>query len=125
METGFPHFLSLDNRFQAMTSLCLHGIILSRKAELDQFVCGLGPLVDVIRQHPKKMEPLFLAGGKNPVTAEEFLSLIVYEDVNDSLKQQFIRYVHLSGTVSSYHNRDKQYSTISHPGFSLGIVYNQ
>ena len=40
------------------------------------------------------MEQLFLAGGKNPVIAEEFLSLIVYEDVNDSLKQQFIRYVH-------------------------------
>ena len=45
-----------------MTSFCLHGIILSRKAELDQFVSGLGPLVDVIKQHPKKMEPLLVAG---------------------------------------------------------------
>ena len=101
METGFPHFLSLDNRFQAMTSLCLHGIILSRKAELDQFVSGLGPLVDVIKQHPKKMEPLLVAGTKKPLTAEEFLSLVEYEDVDDSLKQHFIHYVHLPGKWQS------------------------
>ncbi len=105
METGFPHFLTLENRFQAMTSLCLHGILLSRKAELDQFVLGLGPLVD-IKQHPKKMEPLFLAGSEKLPTAEEFLSLVEYEDVNDSLKQHFIRYTHLPGNDLSSHIRD-------------------
>ncbi|XP_028413666.1 G2/M phase-specific E3 ubiquitin-protein ligase-like [Dendronephthya gigantea] len=98
VETGFPHALSLENRFQAMTSLCLHGIILSRKAELDQFVCGMGPLVDIIKKHPKEIEPLFLAGTKKPLSAEEFLSLVEYEDVNDEVKQHFIRYVELPAT---------------------------
>ena len=97
METGFPHFLSIENRFQAMTSLCLHGIILSRKAELDQFMSGMGPLVDIIKQHPKKMEPLFLASSSKPPSPEDFLSLVQYEDVNDSLKQYFLCYVHLPG----------------------------
>lgn len=101
METGFPHVLSLENRFQALTSLCLHGIILSRKAELDQFVCGMGPLVNIIKQHPKQMEPLFLAGSKKPPSAEEFLSLLEYENVNDLVKQHFIRYVQLPGKLQS------------------------
>ena len=56
---------------------------------------------DVIKQHPKKMEPPLVAGTKKPLTAEEFLSLVVYEDVDDSLKQHFIHYVHLPGKWQS------------------------
>jgi hypothetical protein len=39
METGFPHFLTLENRFQAMTSLCLHGIPLDTQSSDELFLC--------------------------------------------------------------------------------------
>jgi hypothetical protein len=76
METGFPHFLTLENRFQAMTSLCLHGILLSRKAELDQFVLGLGPLVDIIKQHPKKWSHSFWLVARNCRLLKSFFRLL-------------------------------------------------
>ena len=30
IESGFPHCLNIENRFQAMTSLCLHGVHVKR-----------------------------------------------------------------------------------------------
>ncbi len=98
IEFGFPHTLTLENRFQAMMSLCLHGgVLLSRKAELDQFLLGLGPLVDSIRKYPDVFEPLFVSSGAKPPTGDDLLSLIDYENVDDEIKQYFIRYVHSEG----------------------------
>ena len=97
IESGFPHTLTLENRFQAMMSLCLHGVLLSRKAELDQFLLGLGPLVDSIRKYPDVFEPLFVSSGAKPPTGDDLLSLIDYENVDDEIKQYFIRYVHSEG----------------------------
>ena len=48
IESGYPHCLNIENRFQAMTSLCLHGVLLSRKAELDQFL--LGALLSILEK---------------------------------------------------------------------------
>jgi hypothetical protein len=41
VEAGFPYLFTFENRFQAMASLCLHSVWLSRKAELDQLMSGL------------------------------------------------------------------------------------
>ena len=67
------------------------------------------------------MEPLFLAGSEKLLTAEEFLSLVEYDNVNDSLKQHFIRYVHLPGNnllpnnvdnvICPYYMRDRTENT--------------
>jgi hypothetical protein len=97
IESGFPHCLNIENRFQAMTSLCLHGVLLSRKAELDQFLIGLGPLVECIRKYPNIMEPLFLAGHAKPPTPDDLLSIIEYESVGDEIKEFFTRYVQAEG----------------------------
>ena len=66
IESGFPHSLSLENRFQAIASLVLHAVIFSRKAEVDQFIEGLGPLLQKIKDHPEKCEPLFVVGACEP-----------------------------------------------------------
>lgn len=87
IESGFPHALTFENRFQAMT----------RKAELDQFLIGLGPLVESIRQYPDVMEPLFVAACAKPPTADDLLSLVEFECVDDDLKQYFTRYVRAEG----------------------------
>ena len=86
VEAGFPHILTIDNRFQAMTSLCLHSVFLSRKAELDQFMSGLGPLIKLVRQHPDQAEPIFVAGYSKTVSAEDILPLVDYEDVDSMTK---------------------------------------
>ena len=62
VEAALPHVLTIDNRSQAMTSLCLHSVFLSRKAELDQFMSRLGPLIKLVQQHPDQAEPIFVAG---------------------------------------------------------------
>ena len=41
-DAGFPQVLSMCNKLEAITALCVHSVILSRKAELDQFALGLG-----------------------------------------------------------------------------------
>ena len=92
-ESGFPNILTFANRFQAMTSLCLHSIFLSRKAELDQFMAGLGPVLNLIRQHPQLAEPLLGAGIAKPPTADEFLAMVEYEDVDDMHINFFKEYV--------------------------------
>ena len=93
IEAGFPHILTFENRFQAIMALCLHSVILSRKAELDQFISGLGPLINIVRKHPDLAAPLFVAGCATPPTSEEVLSLVKYEDVDDKHKEFFQKYV--------------------------------
>ena len=67
-------------------ALCLHSVILSRKAELD-------PLINIVRKHPDLAKPLFVAGRVKPPTAEEILSLVEYENVDDKHKEFFQKYV--------------------------------
>ena len=93
IEAGFPHILTFENRFEAIMALCLHSVILSRKAELDQFISGLGPLINIVRKHPDLAAPLFVAGCATPPTSEEVLSLVKYEDVDDKHKEFFQKYV--------------------------------
>ena len=97
VESGFPHFLSLENRFQAMTSLVLHAVILSRKAEVDQFMEGLGPLLQRIKNHPETFEPLFVAGACEPPLSEDLFSIVDYDDVDERMKEYFTRYVREAG----------------------------
>mgnify|MGYP002803387056 FL=1 len=97
IESGFPHCLNMENRFQSMTSLCLHGVILSRKAELDQFLIGLGPVAEFIRKYPNIMEQIFVTGHAQQPTADDFLSLIEYDGVDDEIKEFFIRYLQAEG----------------------------
>ena len=90
IEAGFPHVSTFENRFQAIMALCLHSVILSRKAELGQFISGLGPLIKIVRKHPDLAEPLFVTGHATSPTAEEILSLVRYEDVDDKHKALII-----------------------------------
>ena len=87
IEAGFPHILTFENRFQAILALCLHSAIRLRKAELDQFISGLGPLINIVRKYPDLAVPLFMAGHARPPTAEQVFSLVKYEDVDDKHKE--------------------------------------
>ena len=122
IESGFPHSLTVDNRFHAMMSLGLHAVILSRKAELDQFLLGLSPLVESIRKHPDLMEPLFVAGSSKPTTADDLELLIEFDGVDDNIKEYFSRYIRLEG--NSYSTRyirleGNSYSTRHKDKFAL------
>lgn len=54
---------------------------------------GLGPLLSLIRNHPKLTEPLLLFGNDTPPKEKEFLALVEFEDVGDKHKEFFTRYV--------------------------------
>jgi hypothetical protein len=93
IEAGFSHRLSMENFFQAIISLCLHSVLLSRKAELDQFVRGLGPLLTIIKEHPEKAECLLLVGNTNPPTSQELLSVMKFVDVQPNIIELFKQYL--------------------------------
>lgn len=80
-----------------MMSLGLHGVILSRKAELHQFLFGLSPVVESIRKHPDLMESLFVAGSSKPTNADHLNLLIEFDGVDDNIKDYFARYIRLEG----------------------------
>ncbi|XP_028400817.1 apoptosis-resistant E3 ubiquitin protein ligase 1-like [Dendronephthya gigantea] len=54
---------------------------------------GLGPLLNLIRNHPNLTEPLLVFGNDKPPTEKEFLALVEFEDVDDKHKEFFTRYV--------------------------------
>ena len=60
-EAGFPQVLSVSNKLEAITALCVHSVILSRKAELDQFAVGLGPVLGVAMKYPDMMKSMFVS----------------------------------------------------------------
>ena len=93
IEAGFPYALTYENRFQAVASLSLHSVFLSRKAELDQFVSGLGRITNLISCHTEKAKSLLESGSAKPLTAEDLMSLVEFEDVDDLRKDFFNRYV--------------------------------
>jgi hypothetical protein len=80
----------MENRHQAVFSLCLHSVIPSRKAELDQFIVGLGPIIESVRRYPEVMKSVFVGGEAKPPTAKEFMDLVVFENV-DGLLQEFLQ----------------------------------
>jgi hypothetical protein len=56
-------------------------------------MAGLGPVLNLIRQHPQLAEPLLVAGIAKPPTADEFLAMVEYEDVDDMHINFFKEYV--------------------------------
>lgn len=90
-EAGFPSILTFENRFQAMTSLCLHSVFLSRKAELDQFMARLGPVLNLIRKNPQLAKPIPVADKVKPPSAEEFL--VEDKDVDNMHIDFFKQYI--------------------------------
>ena len=97
----------MDNFFQAIMSLCLHSVLLSRKAELDQFIYRLGPLHAVITKYPTKAECLFVTGNEKPPTADELLSLMVFEGVQPNIVNFFNEYLKTSQGDFFHVNYDK------------------
>ena len=99
-EAGFPKVLSVSNRLEAITALCVHSVILSRKAELDQFAVGLGPVLGLAKKYPDVLKSLFVncsEPGSASVTPAEFKGLLVFEGLQDKVKEYFLEYIDREG----------------------------
>ena len=93
-EAGFPQVLSVSNKLEAITASCVHSVILSRKAELDQFAVGLGPVLVVAMKYPDMMKSMFVScpePASLSVTPAAFKDLLVFEDVQDKVKEYFLQ----------------------------------
>ena len=94
-EAGFPKVLSVSNKLEAITALCVHSVILSRKAELDQFAVGLGlgPVLGLAKKYPDVLKSLFVncsEPGSASVTPAAFKGLLVFEGLQDKVKEFFL-----------------------------------
>jgi len=72
-------------------------VILSRKAELDQFIDGLGPIVNLVGKYPDVMEPAFVEREAKAPTPQEFLNLTVFENVRVELQTFLQQYLENQG----------------------------
>ncbi|XP_062506321.1 uncharacterized protein LOC134182894 isoform X1 [Corticium candelabrum] len=92
---GYPYRLTKENHGEAVRSLLVHEIILSRRSEIDQVIAGLGPeICTMVKEHGKVMSSLFTNEGRVPLVASEFLKLVTYENtLPRHLKDYFQRYV--------------------------------
>ena len=102
VETGFTKKLSKENKLQAITSIMLNSVILIRKAEIDQFSHGLGPILNEARMHPDIFKPLFVYVGDVDVTPKKFKSLLLDTNLDEILKGYFYKYIDCLGMLFLY-----------------------
>lgn len=93
VETGFTKKITKENKLEAITSIMLNSVILMRKAELDQFCQGLGPILNEARKHPDVFKPLFVHVGDVDLTPKKFKSLLLDTNLDDTLKGYFYNYI--------------------------------
>ena len=55
----------MTNKLEAITSLCVHSVVVSRKAAVDQLACGLKPLLELAKKDPEMLKPIFVAGASS------------------------------------------------------------
>lgn len=100
VDAGFTKALTVENKGEAMMTVMLHCVILSRKAELDQFSDGLGPLLTKIRSNADICKPLLVQSiDDTKVTAEKLKSLLVFEKLTEPLQQFLIDYIEMKGKL--------------------------
>ncbi len=63
IDSGYTKVLNMSNKLEAITALCMHSVILSRKGAIDQFAIGLKPLLDLAKKNPKCIKHIFVAGA--------------------------------------------------------------
>ena len=102
VETGFTKKLTKENKLKAITSIMLNSVILVRKAELDQFSHGLGPILGKARLHPEIFKPLFVHVGEVDLTPEMLKSLLQDTHLDDRLKGYFYKYIDHLGMLFLY-----------------------
>lgn len=98
VQAGFTKQLSKDNKGGAMMSIMIHSLISSRKAELDQFALGLGPVLKAAKENPTVCKPLFVYDEENCKVTPEKLKALLYEaNLDDKLKGYFHDYIDSKG----------------------------
>lgn len=133
-EAGYPKMLTVANRLEAITALCVHSAILCRKGELDQFAVGLGPVLELAKKYPDTMNPLFVSceePNSCSITPEEFKALLVFESVEEKVKQYFLKYIDEEGErlklflLSLDLRAITQLQTLTHPSLDPRLYYRR
>ena len=71
--------------------------MLSRKAELDQFIEGLGPVIREARCHPEIFKPLFVHSEDQVFLPELFKSLLLDRSLDPTTKGYFLKFIDEQG----------------------------
>ena len=99
VNAGFIRQLTKALKSGAMMSLMIHFLISSRKAEMDQFAQGLGPVLKGAQENPSICKPLFVHNDDNAkITPEKFKALLDESNVEEeTLKDYFHDYIDSKG----------------------------
>ena len=114
VESGYTRVLYLSNKLDAITAMCVHSVIFSRKAAIDQLAFGLKPILDIARKYPEELKVLFVnKEGNNDIDADKFKSLLVFEDVEVGLKDMFMKYIETEGNFPAMHTHTSLFVSAS------------
>ena len=98
IDSGYAKVLNMSTKLEAITALCVHSVILSRKAAIDQFAHGLKPLLELAKKNPETMMPVFVPGASTlELNTETFKDLLFYEEVEVKVKNMFLKYIDTEG----------------------------
>ena len=86
--------------------MCVHSVIFSQNAAIDQLAFGLKPILDIARKYPEGLKVLFInKEGNNDIDADKFKSLLEFEDVEVGLKDMFFKYIDTEGNLLAIYTR--------------------
>ena len=81
-----------------MMSLMISSIVTSRKAELDQFAIGLGPVLEEARKFPELCRQLFVYDeSTDDLTPERMKSLLYMGNLESNLQDHLNKYIEMKG----------------------------
>ena len=98
VQAGFCKRLNKTNKGGAMMSLMISSIITSRKAELDQFAVGLGPLLKEAKKFPEMCRRLFVYDESMDALSPEMVKDLLYMDqLESNLREYLEKYIDSKG----------------------------
>ena len=103
VQAGFCKRLNKMNKGGAMMSLMISSIITSRKAELDQFAIGLGPVLQEAKKFPEMCRRLFVYDGSMDTLSPQIVKNLLYMDqLESNLKEYLEKYIESKGTIQCF-----------------------
>lgn len=101
VDSGYTKVLNVTNKLEAVTALCVHSVILSRKGAIDQFAIGLKPLLELAKVNPECMAHILVASASTlQLNTETFKDLLSFEEIDVNIKDMFLRFIETEGKLA-------------------------
>lgn len=112
VDAGFCKLLNETNKSSGIMSVIMNSVITSRKAELDQFALGLGPLLTEAKKAADVFRPLFVHDDSmDHLDSDQVMSLMEIGQLEKKLQEYLEMYI--GGKGNYFQVKIKYYTNCS------------